>query len=153
MANRRAGNRTHRYTNYAVCRWSAASQRERLHPRLFQIVGHDAGIMRERDLGLLDLRVPLLFPFKAVVPLVAGTREDLDLCLDGYLAGADQNISTVCARGLRVFEVRVADPSPERPPCVCRLLLSRDERVVRVPQQRECVRADMGADPLDIVRV
>src|SRR4051812_36138541 len=99
--------------------------------------------MRERDLRLLDLRVPLLFPFEAVVAFVAGTREDLDLCLDRYFAGAGQHVSAVRACGLRVFEVRVTNPWPEHPPRVCGLLLSLDERVVRVPQDRECIRADM----------
>src|SRR4029453_2320378 len=109
--------------------------------------------MRERDLRLLDLGVPLFFPLVAIEPLVAGTREYLDLCLHRYLTRASQNILTVSPRRLRVFEMRVANPSPQRFPCVRRLLASLDERVVRVPQQRECVRSDMLADPQDIFRV
>ena len=47
----------------------------RLHPGLGQVLAHDLGVLRERDLGLFDLGVPLLLPLEAVEALVAVLRE------------------------------------------------------------------------------
>src|SRR5512143_2382310 len=48
----------------------------RLHPDLSEVLAHGLGVLRERDLGLLDLGVPLLLPLEAVEALVPRRRED-----------------------------------------------------------------------------
>src|SRR5687767_8261646 len=46
-----------------------------------QIFSHHLRVMREGDLGILDLGVPLLLPFEAVVTRVPGRGQHLDLLL------------------------------------------------------------------------
>src|SRR5882672_9090696 len=73
--------RSTKATDSGVSRRSTASRKTSswLDPRILQVLRHRPGVVRERDLRLLDLRMPLLFPLETVVALVAGAREDLHL--------------------------------------------------------------------------
>src|SRR5260221_7784877 len=102
-----------------------------------QVLAHRLRVMRERHLGLLDLGMPLLLPFEAVVAPVAGARQHLDLAPDRHLSRPRHHVPAIRALGLRVLEVGVADPPPEPRVRLPRLLTPRHQPVVSVPEEGE----------------
>src|SRR5882762_4381352 len=76
---------------------------------LSQVIRHHLRIMRERHLGLFDLRVPLLLPLVAVEALVPVAGQDPDLLLHRHGTGAREHVVVVVPLRLRVLQVRVPD--------------------------------------------
>src|SRR6266496_4284011 len=108
------------------------------HASVAQVSAHHGDELCECDLRLLDFGVPPLFPFEVIVSAVPELDERLDLAAHGDLARAGEDIAAVPRRGgrwNRVLEVHVPDVAPELPYGVFRLLMTRDECVVRVPEE------------------
>src|SRR5262252_10747962 len=89
-----------------------------LDARGLQVLPHDLRVLREGDLGLFDLRVPLLLPLEAVVALVSALGQHADLLLHRDLARAREHVPPVRALRDRILQVRVAHPLAERGPGV-----------------------------------
>jgi len=113
----------------------------------------EVGLHPPNAFGLFDLGVPLLLPFEAVVALVAGGCERLDLRLDGHIPGAGQHILPVATGWNRVFQVRVTNPAAERRPGFRRLFVAGGKCVMRVPEDRVGIRADPLVDCGNVFRV
>src|SRR5689334_3822348 len=102
----------------------------RLHAGGLEVAGHDARVVRECDLRLLDLRVPLLLPLETVEPTVAVAGEDLHLLLHRHLSRPTEDVAPIGARRNRVLQVAVLDPRAERLPGGGGLLMPGDEGVM-----------------------
>src|SRR5215475_4800871 len=74
--------------------------------------------MRDRDLWLFDLRMPLLLPLEAVIASVAAGGQHFHGLLDRDFSASCQHVSAVfliAFRRARVFQMRVADVAAELP--------------------------------------
>src|SRR5439155_6377494 len=112
---------------------------------LSQVLRHHLHIVRERHLGLFDLRVPLLLPLVAIEALVPVGGQDPDLLFHRHDAGAGEHVPVVVALRLGVLQMRVPHVAAQALVRVGRRLAARDERMMRIPEERERGRPD----PLD----
>src|SRR5258705_10702535 len=87
--------RNSRRETLSSCFRISSSCSRRFHAGGVKVLRHRLGVVRERDLRLLDLRVPLLLPLEAVVPLVSVLGQDGDLLVHRHLARAGEDVAPV----------------------------------------------------------
>src|SRR5688572_21903622 len=102
-----------------------------------QVLGPDFRVLSDRDLRLLDVRVPALLPLEAVEPGIPRLGERLDLLPHGHLSGPGEDV--LSARGHRdgILEMRVPNPATELPNGLLGGLAGGDECMVGIPEQRD----------------
>src|SRR5205814_10700092 len=119
------------------------AKRLRCYARFSQLLPHRCCVMRKGNFWLLDLGMPALFPFEAVIAFVPVPREHPHGLLNRNVSGAGKHVATVILgfsrNGHRVLQVRVPRVFAQLSEGV-RGLLPFDARVVRVPKKCDVLR-------------
>ena len=75
-----------------------------------QALTDDARIIRDRNFGVVDVRMPELFPFETIEAFVVDRAQRLDLALDGDVASPSQHILAIFTAAGRILQVSMTDP-------------------------------------------
>src|SRR6516164_1508636 len=102
---------------------------------VLQVPTDHARIIRKRDFGVLQIRMPDLFPLEAVITRVSNAAQSLDLPLDRHIALPREHIVPVSSRWDGILQMRVPDPGSQLLHGVLRCFVRGGKGMVRIPEQ------------------
>ena len=103
--------------------------------RFSKIPLHDAGVVGDGDLGIIEFGMPHLLPFETVKAIVAGSAQKIDLLANRNVTATSQNIFAVRSIADRVFQMRVMNPGADGLESDFRRFVGGGESVERIPKQ------------------